>query len=158
MPDRLGEGRDLPGGQIAGQNGKCASRDGVAAQPGRQPSAPGRPRQHRRCQPPPRPRSAADAKAASDRMNDFAGSLIPLQAGCVVANVMGPSAQAAPRVDSLYPAPCGGRFGVVLLVWVALSFKQDCEAAGEPHHKVGSIAERCFRSTGTGSPGRADDS
>jgi len=54
---------------------------------------------------------------------------------------MGPSAQAAPRVDSLYPAPCGGRFGVVLLVWVALSFKQDCEAAGEPHHKVGSIAE-----------------
>ena len=67
--------RDLPGGQIAGQDGKCASCNGVTAQSGHQPSAPGRPHQHRRCQPPPRPRSAADAKAASDRMNNFAGSL-----------------------------------------------------------------------------------
>jgi hypothetical protein len=33
-PSSLGEGRDLPGGQIAGQDGKRASRDGVAAQPG----------------------------------------------------------------------------------------------------------------------------
>ena len=71
----LGEGRDLPGGQIAGQNWKCASCHGVTAQSGHRPPAPGRPHQHRRCQPPPRPRSAADAKAASDRMNDFAGSL-----------------------------------------------------------------------------------
>ena len=71
----LGEGRDLPGGQIAGQDGKCASCNGVTAKPGHQPAAPGRPYQHRRCQPPPRPRPAADAKAASDRMNDFAGSL-----------------------------------------------------------------------------------
>src|SRR5271155_3064028 len=75
MPNRLGEGRDLPGGQIAGQDGKCTSCNGVTAQPGHQPPAPGRPHQHRRCQPPPRPRSAADAKATSDRMNDFAGSL-----------------------------------------------------------------------------------
>ena len=74
-PSSLGEGRDLSGGQIAGQDGKRASRDGVAAQPGHQPPAPGRPHQHRRRQPPPRPRPAADAKAASDRMNDFAGSL-----------------------------------------------------------------------------------
>ena len=44
------------------------------AQPGHQPAPPGRPRQHRRRQPPPRPRPAADANAASDRMNDFAGS------------------------------------------------------------------------------------
>ena len=75
MSNRLGQGRDLPGGQIASQDGKCASRHGVTAQSGHRPAAPGRPHQHRRCQPPPRPRSAADAKAASDRMNDFAGSL-----------------------------------------------------------------------------------
>jgi hypothetical protein len=76
-PPSLGQGRDLSGGQIAGQDGKRASRDGVAAQPGHQPAAPGRPDQHRRRQPPPRPRPAADATAASDRMNDFAGSLLP---------------------------------------------------------------------------------
>ena len=76
-PASLGPGRDLPGGQIAGQDGKRAPRDGIAAQPGHQPAAPGRPHQHRRRQPPPRPRPAADAKAASDRMNDFAGSLGP---------------------------------------------------------------------------------
>jgi hypothetical protein len=29
-----GEGRDLPGGQIAGQNRRCASCNGVAAQSG----------------------------------------------------------------------------------------------------------------------------
>ena len=75
MPNRLGQGRDLSGRQIPGQDGKRAAGDGIAAQPGHQPAAPGRPRQHRRRQPPPRPRPAADAKAASDRMNDFAGSL-----------------------------------------------------------------------------------
>ncbi len=42
---------------------------------GHQPAAPGRPCQHRRSQPPPRPRPAADATAASDAMSDFAGSL-----------------------------------------------------------------------------------
>src|SRR5579863_5648860 len=75
MPNRLGEGRDLPGGQIAGQDRKRASCNGVTAQPGHQPAAPGRPHQHRRCQPPPRPRPPADTQAARDRMNDFAGSL-----------------------------------------------------------------------------------
>jgi hypothetical protein len=75
MPNRLGEGRDLPGGQIAGQDGKRAPRHGITEQPGHQPAAPGRPHQHRRRQPPPRPRPAADTKAASDRMNDLAGSL-----------------------------------------------------------------------------------
>ena len=75
MPDRLGPRRHLPGGQIPGQNGKRAPRDGITAQPGHQPAAPGRPHQHRRRQPPPRPRPAAHAHAASDRMNDFAGSL-----------------------------------------------------------------------------------
>ena len=34
-------GRDLSGGQIAGQDGKRAPRDGIAAQPGHQPAAPG---------------------------------------------------------------------------------------------------------------------
>ena len=29
MPDRLAEGRDLPGGQIAGQDRKRAPRDGI---------------------------------------------------------------------------------------------------------------------------------
>ncbi len=29
MSNRLGQGRDLPGGQIAGQDGKCASRHGI---------------------------------------------------------------------------------------------------------------------------------
>jgi len=47
----------------------------MATLPGHQPAPPGRPRQHRRLQPPPRPRPAADAKTASDRMNDFAVSL-----------------------------------------------------------------------------------
>jgi hypothetical protein len=39
------------------------------------PPAPGGPRQHRGRQPAPRPRSAADAQATPDGMNDFAGSL-----------------------------------------------------------------------------------
>ena len=80
-PPSLGQGRDLSGGQIAGQDGKRAPRDGIAAQPGHQPAAPGRPHQHRRRQPPPRPRPAADATAASDRMNDFAVSLGPYPSG-----------------------------------------------------------------------------
>ena len=29
MPNQLGQGRDLPGGQITGQDGKCASCNGV---------------------------------------------------------------------------------------------------------------------------------
>ena len=29
MPNRLGQGRDLPGGQIAGQDGKRAPRHGI---------------------------------------------------------------------------------------------------------------------------------
>jgi hypothetical protein len=74
-PSSLGQGRDFPGGQIAGQDGKRAPRHGNAAQSGHQLAPPGRPHQHRRRQPPPRPRPAADATAASDRMNDFAGSL-----------------------------------------------------------------------------------
>ena len=72
----LGPRRHLPGGQVPGQDRKRAPRDGVAAQPGHQPAAPGRPRQHRRRQPSPRPRPAADAQATSDGMNDFAGSLV----------------------------------------------------------------------------------
>ena len=76
----LGPRRHLPGGQVPGQDGKRASRDGIAAQPGHQLAAPGRPYQHRRRQPPPRPRPAADAKAASGRMNDFAGSLVRARA------------------------------------------------------------------------------
>ena len=68
MSNRLGPRRHLSGGQIAGQNGKRAPRDGIAAQPGHQPPAPGRAFQHRLRQPPPRPRPAAHAKAASDRM------------------------------------------------------------------------------------------
>ena len=72
----LGPRRHLPGRQIPGQNRERAPRDGNAAQPGHQPPAPGRPRQHRRRQPPPRPRPAADAQATSDRMNDFAASLM----------------------------------------------------------------------------------
>ena len=71
----LGPRRHLPGRQIPGQDRKRAPRHGNTAQPGHQPPAPGRPRQHRRRQPPPRPRPAAHAHAASDRMNDFAGSL-----------------------------------------------------------------------------------
>ena len=54
-PSSLGQGRDLPGRQIAGQDGKRAPRDGIIAQPGHQPAAPGRPCQHRRGQPPPCP-------------------------------------------------------------------------------------------------------
>ena len=48
----------------------------IAAQPGHQRAALGRPRQYRRRQPSPRPRPAGDAAAASDRMSDFAASLI----------------------------------------------------------------------------------
>ncbi len=66
---------DLPGGQIPGQNGKRAPRHGLAAQPGHQHPAPGRPHKHRRRQPPPRPRPVADAKATSDCISDFAVSL-----------------------------------------------------------------------------------
>jgi predicted transposase YbfD/YdcC len=68
--------RHLPGRQIPGQNRKRTPRHGDTAQPGHQLPAPGRPRQHRRRQPPPRPRPAAHAHATSDRMNDFAGSLV----------------------------------------------------------------------------------
>jgi hypothetical protein len=67
--------RHLPGRQVPGQDRKRAPCDGVAAQPGHQPPAHGRPRQHRRRQPSSRPRPAADAKAASNCMNDFAVSL-----------------------------------------------------------------------------------
>ena len=74
-PSSLGEGRDIPGRQIPGQDGKRAAGDGLAVQPGDQPAPHRRPRQHRRRQPPPRPRPAAHAQATSDRMNDFAGSL-----------------------------------------------------------------------------------
>jgi hypothetical protein len=48
---------------------KRAPRDGLPAEPGHQPPAPGRPRQHRRRQPPPLPRPTAHAKAASGCMN-----------------------------------------------------------------------------------------
>jgi hypothetical protein len=75
MPHRLGPRRHLPGRQVPGQNRKRAPRDGIAAQPGHQPAAPARPHQHRRRQPPPRPRPGTDAKAAPDRMSDFAASL-----------------------------------------------------------------------------------
>ena len=92
MSNRLGKGRDLSGRQFPGQDGKRASCNGVTAQPGHQPSAPGRPHQHRRCQPPPRPRPAANATTASDRMNDFAVSL-----GVPVA-----------WAGSTSPRPCGG--------------------------------------------------
>ena len=43
-PPSLGQRRDLPGGQIAGQDRQRAPRDGIAAQLGHQPAAPGRPR------------------------------------------------------------------------------------------------------------------
>ena len=72
----LGPRRDLPGRQVPGQDRERAPGDGNAAQPGDQPPAPGRPRQHRRSQPPPRPRPAAAAQANSDRMNS-AGSAVP---------------------------------------------------------------------------------
>ena len=75
MSNRLGKGRHLSGRQFPGQNGKRAPRDGLATRPGHQPAAHRRPLEHRRRQPPPRPRPAAHAQAASDRMNDFAGSL-----------------------------------------------------------------------------------
>ena len=45
-PSSLGEGRDLPGRQIAGQDGKRAPGDGLAEEPGHQSLAPGRPGQH----------------------------------------------------------------------------------------------------------------
>ena len=76
-PPSLGPRRDLPGRQIPGQNRERAPGDGRAAQPGHQPPAHRWPRQHRRRQPPPRPRPAAHAQATSDRMNDFAGSCQP---------------------------------------------------------------------------------
>ena len=71
----LGPRRHLPGRQVPGQDRERAPRHGNAAKPGHQPPAPGRPRQYRRRQPPPRPRPAAHAQAASRSMNDFAGSL-----------------------------------------------------------------------------------
>ena len=64
-----GEGRDLPGRQIAGQDRKRAPRDGLAEEPGHQSPAPGRPGQHSSGQPSPPPRPAAHAKAASGCMN-----------------------------------------------------------------------------------------
>src|ERR1700745_501043 len=69
MPDRLGEGRDLPGRQIAGQDGKRAPGDGLAEEPGHQSPAPGRPGQHSSGQPSPPPRPAAHDKAASGAIN-----------------------------------------------------------------------------------------
>ena len=65
----LGPRRDLSGGQIAGQDRKRAPRDGSAAQPGHQHPAPGWPHEHRRRQPPSRPRPEADAKPALGCMN-----------------------------------------------------------------------------------------
>jgi hypothetical protein len=65
----LGPRRHLPGGQVPGQDRKRAPRHGVPAKPGNQHPAPGRPREHRRRQPPPRPRPAADAHATSSCMN-----------------------------------------------------------------------------------------
>jgi predicted transposase YbfD/YdcC len=65
----LGPRRHLPGRQVPGQNRERAPRHGIAPQPGHQPAAPGRPRQHRRRQPPPRPRPAAHPQAASSFMN-----------------------------------------------------------------------------------------
>ena len=65
----LGEGRDLPGRQIAGQDGKRAPGDGLAEEPGHQPPAPGRPGQHSSGQPSPPPRPTAHAKTASGCMN-----------------------------------------------------------------------------------------
>jgi predicted transposase YbfD/YdcC len=47
------------------RTGKRSPRDGVAEEPGHQPPAPGRPRQHCLGKPPPSPRPAAHAKAAS---------------------------------------------------------------------------------------------
>jgi hypothetical protein len=44
-------------------------RDGISAKTGHQHPAPGRPREHRRRQPPSRPRPAADAQAASSCTN-----------------------------------------------------------------------------------------
>ena len=69
----LGPRRHLPGRQIHGQNRPRATGDGHAAQPGHQPPAPGRPPQHRCRQPPPRPRSTADAQAPSDRVKTLPG-------------------------------------------------------------------------------------
>ena len=51
------------------RTGNAPRVDGLAAEPGHQPPAPGRPRQHRRRQPAPPPRPAAHAKAASGCMN-----------------------------------------------------------------------------------------
>jgi hypothetical protein len=68
-PSSLGPRRHLPGRQVPGQGRERAPRDGIAAQPGHQLAAPGRPRQHRRRQPPPRPRPPAHAKTASGCMN-----------------------------------------------------------------------------------------
>ncbi|MGH3244998.1 MAG: ISAs1 family transposase [Trebonia sp.] len=47
--------RHLPGSQVPGQNGKRTPRDGIAEKPCHQHPAPGRPPEHRRRQPPPRP-------------------------------------------------------------------------------------------------------
>ena len=59
------------------RTGNAPRGHGNPAQPGHQPAPPGRPRQHRRRQPPPRPRPPAHAKTASERMNDFAECLAP---------------------------------------------------------------------------------
>jgi hypothetical protein len=77
-PPSPGQGRDLSRGQIAGQDGKRAPCDGLAAQPGHHRAPPGRPCQHRRSRPPARPRPATDAEAASGRMSEFAVFLPPL--------------------------------------------------------------------------------
>lgn len=58
------------------RTGNAPPSDGHSAQPRDQPDPTRRPHQHRRCQPPPRPRPATNAHAASNRMNDFAASLV----------------------------------------------------------------------------------
>jgi predicted transposase YbfD/YdcC len=64
-----GPRRHLPRGQVPGQDRKRTPRHGVAAKFGHQHPAPGRPHEHRRRQPPSRPRPAADPQATPSRMN-----------------------------------------------------------------------------------------
>ena len=66
----LGPRRHLPGARrVPRSEPEAHPRDGNAAQLGDQHPAAGRPCQHRRRQPPPRPRPAAHTKAASGCMN-----------------------------------------------------------------------------------------
>jgi hypothetical protein len=66
------------------RTGNAPLRNGIAAQHCHQPVTPGRQTSSRR-QPPSRPRPAAHATAASDCMNDFAGSL-PYKRGVTGSN------------------------------------------------------------------------